>query len=36
MRNFLHDIRYSFHAFMKAWRFTRYMRNGGNPDIAQF
>jgi diacylglycerol kinase len=36
MKNLLHDLRYSWNAFMKAWKFTRYMRNGGNPDIVQF
>jgi hypothetical protein len=36
MRNFLHDLRYSLDAFIRAWRTARYMRQGGNPDIVQF
>ena len=36
LRDLAHDLAYVFQQARGAWKFTRYMRRGGNPDELPF
>ena len=36
MNNFLHDIRHTIAAAIRAWREARALRHGANPDRVAF